>query len=135
MTLFSRRRALSRSWLTRGYILSVLASVGLAVGHRRRRALAFGVLHLVNTGATVESVALVTFAGVFLAPVCIATRSLYAAWIAHLAWNWTMAVVFHMSVSGLPLDAPRYRYVDAGPDWATGGDVGTGGRYARRARE
>ena len=28
-----------------------------------------------------------------------------------------------------------YRYVDAGPDWATGGAVGTGRRNSRRARD
>ena len=38
-----------------------------------------------------------------------------------------MAVVFHTAVSGLPLESPRYRYVDAGPDWATGGDWGPEG--------
>ena len=56
-----------------------------------------------------------------------ATKSLYAAWMAHFAWNWTMAVVFHTAVSGYPMEAPGYRYVDAGPDWATGGDWGPEG--------
>ena len=87
----------------------------------------FGLLHLANNGATVESLALVTLAGFFLAAVLYATRSLYAAWMAHFAWNWTMAVLFHSAVSGYPLESPRYRYVDAGPDWATGGDWGPEG--------
>ena len=55
----------------------------------------FGLLHLRNTGANAESVTLVTLAGFFLAAVLYATRSLYAAWMAHFAWNWTMAVLFH----------------------------------------
>ena len=38
-----------------------------------------------------------------------------------------MAVVFHAAVSGFPLEAPGYRYVDAGPDWATGGEWGPEG--------
>ena len=66
-------------------------------------------------------------AGIFLAAVLYGTRSLYAAWAAHLAWNWTMAVAFHVAVSGLPLESPGYRYVDAGPDWATGGEWGPEG--------
>jgi CAAX protease family protein len=119
--------ALLEELMTRGYILSVLrerwgwlwAIVATSVG--------FGTLHLANNGATAESVGLVTFAGFFLAAVVYATRSLYAAWMAHFAWNWTMAVVFHTAVSGYPFESPRYRYVDAGPDWATGGDWGPEG--------
>jgi hypothetical protein len=47
--------------------------------------------------------------------------------MAHFAWNWTMAVLFHAAVSGLPFESPGYRYVDAGPDWATGGEWGPEG--------
>ena len=113
--------------LSRGYLLAVLRDAwgwpwAIAV-----TSAAFGALHLANAGANVESTTLVTLAGVFLAVVLVATRSLYAAWAAHFAWNWTMAVVFHTAVSGLPLESPRYRYVDAGPDWATGGEWGPEG--------
>ena len=119
--------ALFEELMTRGYVLSVLrdwwgwkwAVVATSVG--------FGLLHITNNGATVSSVALVTLAGFFLAGVLFATRSLYAAWMAHFAWNWTLAAVFHASVSGYPFEAPRYRYVDAGPDWATGGEWGPEG--------
>jgi membrane protease YdiL (CAAX protease family) len=119
--------ALFEELLSRGYILSVLveswgwtwAVVATSVG--------FGLMHLANTGVTPESVALVILAGFFLAGVLFATKSLYAAWMAHFAWNWTMAVVFHTAVSGFPLEAPGYRYVDAGPDWATGGEWGPEG--------
>jgi membrane protease YdiL (CAAX protease family) len=113
--------ALSEELLTRGYLLSVLrgslgwwwAIAGTSVG--------FGLLHMRNPGATAGSVTLVTLAGFFLAAVVYSTRSLYAAWMAHFAWNWTMAALFHVAVSGFPLESPTYRYVDAGPDWATGG--------------
>lgn len=119
--------AFAEELLTRGYLLTVLRDawnwpVSVAV-----TSIAFGLLHLRNPGANVQSVALVTLAGVFLATIRIATGSLYAAWAAHFAWNWMMAAVFHAAVSGLPLDAPGYRYVDAGPDWATGGAWGPEG--------
>jgi membrane protease YdiL (CAAX protease family) len=119
--------ALAEELLTRGYLLTVLRDawnwpVSVAV-----TSIAFGLLHLRNPGANVQSVALVTLAGVFLATVRITTGSLYAAWAAHFAWNWMMAAVFHASVSGLAFDAPGYRYVDAGPDWATGGVWGPEG--------
>jgi hypothetical protein len=58
------------------------------------------------------------------------TRSLYAAWMAHFAWNWTMAVLLHIPVSGLETETPDYRTVDAGPDWATGGPWGPEGGAA-----
>jgi hypothetical protein len=39
-------------------------------------------------------------------------------------------VVFHTAVSGLPLESPDYRVVDAGPDWVTGGVWGPEGGAA-----
>ena len=87
----------------------------------------FGLLHYANPGATALSIGLVTLAGVFLGVVVLVTGSVWAAWTAHLAWNWTMAVVLHTPVSGLALGTPDYRLVDAGPDWATGGVWGPEG--------
>lgn len=150
LTLMLLPAALAEELATRGYILSVLRGWWGWSWAIAATSVAFGLLHLANAGATAGSVALVTLAGVFLAAVVYATRSLYAAWAAHFAWNWTMAVLFHTAVSGLPLEAPRYRYVDAGPDWATGGvwgpeggvpaglgmgaGVGIAYAFARRAR-
>jgi len=54
----------------------------------------------------------------------VVTGSLYAATAAHLAWNWIMAAVLHVPVSGLAFETPDYRLVDAGPDWVTGGSWG-----------
>jgi uncharacterized protein len=110
--------------VTRGYIMTALKD---AIGWRWAVAItsvAFGLLHLSNPGATAQSVAVVALAGVFLAVVRIATDSLYAAWAAHFAFNWVMAAIFHLPVSGLAFAYPDYRYVDAGPDWATGGAWG-----------
>lgn len=119
--------ALSEELLMRGYLLSVLRESWGWVWAIVATSIGFGLLHLRNPGATAESVTLVTLAGFFLAVVVYSTRSLYAAWMAHFAWNWTMAAVFHVAVSGLPLESPTYRYVDAGPDWATGGQWGPEG--------
>jgi membrane protease YdiL (CAAX protease family) len=119
--------ALAEELLLRGYILSVLRDSWGWAWAISATSIGFGLLHLKNPGATAESLTLVTLAGFFLALVLYASRSLYAAWMAHFAWNWTMAVVFHASVSGLAMEAPSYRYVDAGPDWATGGQWGPEG--------
>jgi membrane protease YdiL (CAAX protease family) len=122
--------ALTEELLTRGYLLSVLRESWGWPWAIAATSIGFGLLHLQNPGATAGSVAMVTLAGFFLAAVVYATRSLYAAWMAHFAWNWTMAVLFHAAVSGLPLESPGYRYVDAGPDWATGGQWGPEGGLA-----
>lgn len=119
--------ALFEELLMRGYILAVLRELwGWRVAVVTT-SVVFGALHLRNPGATLQSLSLVTLAGFFLAAVLYATKSLYAAWMAHFAWNWIMAAVFHVAVSGLPLETPNYRYVDAGPDWATGGQWGPEG--------
>ena len=140
--------ALLEELLSRGYVLSVLRE---SLGWWPAIVLTsvpFGLLHAWNPGATPGSIALVTLAGVFLAFVVMVTRSLWAATLAHLAWNWTMAALLHAPVSGLGLAAPDYRLIDAGPDWATGGSwgpeggagavagmiAGTAYLYARRSR-
>jgi membrane protease YdiL (CAAX protease family) len=84
----------------------------------------FGLAHMQNPGATAQSVIIVALAGVFLAAVRLGTDSLYAATAAHFAWNFVMAALFHTPVSGFAFEYPGYRYVDAGPDWATGGSWG-----------
>lgn len=116
--------ALWEELLARGYLLALLrerfgARTAIVV-----TSLAFGLLHLDNVGATIQSIALVTLAGIFLGTIVVAMRSLYAAWSAHVAWNFVMAGVMHTSVSGIGMDAPHYRTIDAGPDWATGGNWG-----------
>lgn len=113
----------------RGYAYSVLrerwgptAAIGVT-------SLVFGVMHLLNAGATLLAVAVVVTAGVFLGLVREVTGSLYAAWAAHLAWNAVLVVVLHAIVSGITMPAPDYRVVDTGPDWATGGAWGPEGGW------
>jgi len=116
--------ALAEELLARGYVFTVIRDAAGWGWSLSATSIGFGLLHIANNGATEMSLALVMLAGVLLGLVRIATRSLYAAWAAHFAWNWTMAVVFHVAVSGYPLESPAYRYVDAGPNWATGGAWG-----------
>lgn len=119
--------ALLEELLTRGYILAVLRDTWGWKWAIIATSIPFGLLHLFNPGVTAESILLVVLAGFFLAGILYVTKSLYAAWLAHFAWNWTMAAVFHVAVSGIPMETPNYRYVDAGPDWATGGQWGPEG--------
>jgi membrane protease YdiL (CAAX protease family) len=114
----------------RGYAFSVLRR---AAGWKTAlvvTSVAFGLIHAWNPGADAESILAVTVAGFFLGIILLATRSLYAAGIAHFAWNWVMAVALHIEVSGMSSAYPDYRTIETGPDWLTGGPWGPEGGIA-----
>lgn len=119
--------ALTEELLLRGYPFVVLRDrwgvpVTMAV-----TSMLFGILHLSNPGATPTAISNVMAAGVFLAGIRVVTGSLAAAWAAHFAWNWTLSGGFHAAVSGLPFGTPRYKLVDTGSDWLSGGAWGPEG--------
>ena len=122
--------ALTEELISRGYLLTAIRDATGARIAALVTSLLFGLAHLRNPGVTFEAIFNVTLAGVFLAAVRLALDSLYAAWAAHAAWNWMMAVPFHLSVSGISFDVPDYRTVSTGPAWATGGAWGPEGGVA-----
>lgn len=122
--------ALAEELLMRGYVFAALREWIGVIPTVALTSILFGLGHLNNPGANAVSVVMVILAGVFLACVLVATRSLYAAWMAHWAWNWTMAVLLHIAVSGVNFSQPDYRVVDSGPDWITGGPWGPEGGAA-----
>jgi uncharacterized protein len=116
--------------LMRGYVFAVLRET---VGWKTTlvaTSIVFGLLHLRNPGADPETIVAVIIAGFFLGTILLVTESLYAAWMAHFAWNWTMAAGLHTAVSGLGVTAPNYQVIDNGPDWLTGGSWGPEGGVA-----
>jgi membrane protease YdiL (CAAX protease family) len=122
--------AFGEELLLRGYIFAVLRE---AVGMRWTlisTSVIFGLLHVDNPGADAQSILIVMLAGFFLGSIYLATRSLYAATAAHFVWNWFMAAALHTPVSGIPVNTPDYRVIDAGPDWLTGGRWGPEGGFA-----
>jgi len=121
--------AFGEELLLRGYIFAVLRE---AIGSRWTlvsTSIVFGLLHIPNPGSDAQSIAIVMMAGFFLGSVLLATRSLWAATMAHFVWNWFMAAALHAPVSGLPVRTPDYRVVDSGPDWLTGGAWGPEGGF------
>lgn len=114
----------------RGYIFFVLRRVAGWKIALVVTSLAFGLVHGWNPGADAESILAVVVAGFFLGAILLATRSLYAAGVAHFVWNWVMAVALHTEVSGLASPNVDYRTVETGPDWLTGGPWGPEGGIA-----
>lgn len=114
----------------RGYLYAVAveASPGGAgvVLARVSSSVAFGLVHLMNPGAGVRTTGIVMLAGWCL---CVIRErlGLPAAFTAHLAWNWVMAAILHLPVSGLPFPTPGYKAVVTGPAWLTGGAWGPEG--------
>jgi hypothetical protein len=123
-------QALGEEMMTRGYLFAALRDGVGWLGALVATSVGFGLLHLGNPGANAQSVAVVIFAGVFLAAVLVATGSLYAAWMAHFAWNWSMAELLHAAVSGVRFPYSTYRMDGVGPAWLTGGAWGPEGGVA-----
>ena len=84
----------------------------------------FGVLHLLNPGATLLNAAAISIeAGVLLAAAYMLTRRLWLCIGTHIAWNFTQGGVFSIAVSGgSSKGLLQARMV--GPDWLTGGTFG-----------
>jgi hypothetical protein len=87
-------------------------------------AVLFALLHAGNPNVRPLGLANICLAGVLLSVAYLRTRSLWFATGVHLGWNWTMASLLDLPVSGLELDAPLYTGVETGPDWWTGGTFG-----------
>lgn len=92
--------------------------------------LLFGLVHLQNPGVTVLAIANVMIAGVCLGMIRAMTQSLPAAWAAHFMWNWVMAALFHVPVSGFAMGTPGYRAEITGREWLGGGSWGPEGGAA-----
>lgn len=118
--------ALWEELVFRGYLWSVAADAGNDLLALVSTSLVFGLVHVTNPGAGVLSTVVVMLAGGCLGLVRL-SLGLPAAWLAHLAWNWVMAAVLHVPVSGVSFEMPGYRAVVSGPAWITGGVWGPEG--------
>jgi uncharacterized protein len=84
----------------------------------------FGVLHLLNPGATFLNAATISIeAGVLLAAAYMFTRRLWLCIGIHIAWNFTQGGVFSVAVSGGSAKG-LLQATMVGPDWLTGGIFG-----------
>lgn len=122
--------ALWEELMFRGYLWRVAEESAGARVALLATSVGFAAVHLLNPGANARTLGAVLLAGVCLGLVRQVTASVPAVWLAHLVWNWGMAAVAHVPVSGLPFEAPGWRLVPTEPAWWSGGSWGPEGGMA-----
>jgi membrane protease YdiL (CAAX protease family) len=87
--------------------------------------LAFGLLHLLNPGATLGgAIYICVEAGLLLSAAYLVTRRLWICMGFHMAWNYFQSAVFSGVVSGAVSDPGLLRATIEGPELLTGGSFG-----------
>lgn len=84
----------------------------------------FALAHAGNPNVGTLALVNIFLAGVLLSVAYLRTESLWFATAVHLGWNWGMASLLDLPVSGLTLETPLYEPVVRGPEWITGGAFG-----------
>lgn len=114
--------------LFRGYPIQVLARTAGAPLAILTTSAAFAAVHGDNPAVGPLALTNIFLAGVLLGVVYLKTASLWAATAVHLGWNWAMAGLFDLPVSGLGwIDVPRFEPWVVGPAWWNGGSFGPEG--------
>jgi membrane protease YdiL (CAAX protease family) len=112
----------------RGYLFQVLvqwigAPIALFV-----TSVGFAFAHNDNPNVGAFALLNIALAGVLLGVAYLKTLSLWFATALHMAWNWTMATLLDLPVSGLSMfDTPLYEPEVGGPGWWSGGSFGPEG--------
>lgn len=125
--------ALAEEALFRGYPLQTTTRAGLLGLGILLTSFAFAGVHLGNPNFEKGlSFLNLMLAGVWLAIAYLRTRSLWFPLGVHWAWNWAMASLLGLPVSGITDLAPHplLRGTDLGPAWLTGGSYGIEGGLA-----
>lgn len=88
--------------------------------------LLFGLAHVSNPSATAFSTINTILAGIWLGLAYLMTRSLWLATALHWSWNFAMAFIFGLPVSGFTTlgELALLRGKIAGPMWISGGSYG-----------
>jgi hypothetical protein len=120
--------AASEEALFRGYPFQVLAQRFGAVTATATGSVLFALAHGANPSVGLFAMTNIFLAGVLLSVAYLKTCSLWFATGVHLGWNWAMASLFDLPVSGIAFfDTPLYEPVVGSPQWFTGGMFGPEG--------
>jgi membrane protease YdiL (CAAX protease family) len=118
--------------LFRGYPLQTFARAKLIWIGALLSSAAFAWVHSDNQNVTLFGLINTGLAGIWFVAAYLKTRNLWLPFGMHWAWNWTMAAILGLPVSGITQITPEpiLRGVDAGPVWLTGGHYGIEGGAA-----
>jgi membrane protease YdiL (CAAX protease family) len=112
----------------RGYGFQVIVRAFGPVAATIGTAALFAFAHVRNPNITVFALANIFLAGVFLGLAYLRTMSLWFATAVHAGWNWVMASLLDLPVSGLNMfQTPLYEPVNHGAKWVSGGTFGPEG--------
>jgi len=113
-------------WVIRGYIYRTLRERWPAWASALSSSLLFALLHLRNPGFTWLALANIALAGLVLAALAERTGSLWSSTVAHGVWNFAVACLLSLPVSGA---SPFHllRVATAGSPQVTGGGFGPEG--------
>lgn len=85
----------------------------------------FALAHAQNPHVGTFALINIFLAGVLLSAAYLRTLSLWFATAVHLGWNWGMASLLDLPVSGIAMfETPLYDAVVGGPVWVSGGEFG-----------
>lgn len=118
--------------LFRGYAVQTLTRARLSWLAILLTSIFFAAVHADNPNANVFGLINTVLAGVWFVAAYLKTRSLWFPFGMHWAWNWTMAAILGLPVSGITQLTPEpvWRSIDTGPVWLTGGHYGLEGGAA-----
>ncbi len=112
---------------TRGYLLQALIEGTRAWVAIVFLSLAFSLIHFRSPGFTWWAALNLFILGVLLGLTYLKTRSIWMPIGLHVAWNWTMACVWGMNVSGVTVQQSLFTSSPTGADVLSGGVFGVEG--------
>ncbi len=113
-------------WVMRGYVYRTLRERWPAWASALASALLFALLHLQNPGFSWLALANIMLAGMALAALAERTGSLWSSTVAHGVWNFAVACLLSLPVSGVSL-FHLLRVATTGNEEVTGGGFGPEG--------
>lgn len=120
--------AFAEEVLFRGYAFQVLVRTGGAAFAAAFSAALFALAHAFNPAIGTFALINIFLAGILLAVAYLKTLSLWFATAVHMGWNWAMATLFDLPVSGIQeFDTPLYEPAVHGPAWWSGALFGPEG--------
>ena len=114
--------------VTRGWLLPVMAEKSNKIIAIVVSSSLFGLLHMFNSGFTMQSLINLILFGVLETFYIIKTDNLWGAAGIHGAWNFAQGNIFGVLVSGSTTGSSLLQFAPgSGPDWLTGGSFGAAG--------